>query len=149
MRNRIIAALSRGIVLIEAKEKSGSLITMDYALDYGKDVFAVPGDVLGRTNAGSNNIIRLGAKPVFHVKDILEEYSIYSNNKVNCSPPKEFLLEEKEKIVYSCISLSPIHVDLIARETDLQMNELQFLLTKLEIKGAVIQLPNKYYIKDY
>ena len=149
MRNRIIAALSQGIVLVEAKEKSGSLITMDYALNYGKDVFAIPGDVLGRTNSGSNNIIRLGAKPVFEVKDILEEYSIYSNNEGNCLPTLEIILEEKEKIVYSCISLSPIFIDEIARATTLKMNELQFILTKLEIKGAVIQLPNKHYIRDY
>jgi len=149
LRNRIISALSNGILLVEAKEKSGSLITVDYALDYGKDVFAIPGDVLGRTNSGSNNIIRLGAKPVFEVKDILDEYSIYSNNQVSCVPKKEIILEEKEKIVYSCISLSPIFIDEIARETCISMNELQFLLTKLEIKGAVIQLPNKYYIRDY
>lgn len=149
LRNRIIAALSQGVVLVEAKERSGSLITMDYALEYGRDVFAVPGDVLSRSNEGSNNIIRLGAKPVFGAKDILEEYSIYSNNERNCSGAKEFVLEEKEKIVYSFISLSPIHVDEVVRETGLRINELQFVLTKLEIKGAVIQLPNKYYIRNY
>lgn len=149
LRNRIISALSNGLLLVEAKEKSGSLITVDYALEYGKDVFAIPGDVLGASNRGSNNIVRLGAKPVFEVKDILDEYSIYSNNKMNCQPKLEIILEEKEKIVYSCISLSPIFIDEIARETGISMNELQFLLTKLEIKGAVIQLPNKHYIRDY
>lgn len=149
LRNRIIAALCDGIILIEAKERSGSLITIDYALDYGKDVFAVPGDVLGRTNAGSNNIIRLGGKPVFEVKDVLEEYSMFSKNGGNSKDEIEMALEEKEKMVYSGISLSPVHVDELSLTTGLAMNELQYLLTKLEIKGAVIQLPNKYYIRDY
>jgi len=107
MRNRIISALSDGLLLVEAKEKSGSLITVDYALEYGKDVFAVPGDVLGRSNSGSNNLVKLGAKPVFEVQDILEEYSIYSSNKQNNQDKIEKILEEKEKIVYSCISLAP------------------------------------------
>lgn len=148
MRNRIISALSDGILVVEAKEKSGSLITVDYALDYGKDVFAVPGDVLGRASSGSNNIIRMGAKPVFTASDILEEYSFNSNNGQNCSLQKEIILEEKEKMVYSCISLSPTFIDEIASATAFSMNELQFLLTKLEIKGAVIQLPGKHYIRD-
>ena len=148
MRNRIISALSDGILLIEAKERSGSLITVDYALDYGKDVFAVPGDVLGRGSRGSNNVIRMGGKPVFEASDLLEEYSMNSKNRVNCPAPREIILEEKEKMVYSCISLSPVFVDDLARQTALTMNELQFLLTKLEIKGAVIQLPGKYYIRD-
>ena len=149
MRNRIISSLSQGVLLVEAKVKSGSLITVDYALEYGKDIFAIPGDVLGRSNEGSNNIIRNGAKPVFHAKDILEEYSFYSNNENVVESRSEIILEEKEKIVYSCISLIPVFIDEIAEKTGMTMNELQFMLTKLEIKGAVIQLPNKHYIRDH
>lgn len=148
MRNRIISALSNGILLIEAKEKSGSLITVDCALEQGKDIFAIPGDVLGRSNEGSNNIIRLGGKPVFNVQDILEEYSIFARKIAPKLKDIEKTLEEKEKIVYSCISLSPLFIDELARMTNLKMNELQFILTKLEIKEVILQLPNKYYIRE-
>ena len=149
MRNRLISALSDGILLVEAREKSGSLITVDFALEYGKDIFAIPGDVLGGTNRGSNNIVRMGGKPVFSIEDILEEYSIFSTNKHTIIDEIEKTLEEKEKMVYSCISLAPVFIDEIARQIEMSMNELQFILTKLEIKGAVIQLPNKYYIRDH
>jgi DNA processing protein len=149
MRNRIISGLSHGVLLVEAREKSGSLITIDFALEYGKDIFAVPGDVLGTSNKGSNNIVKLGGKPVFEVDDILEEYSIFSTNKHTISLEVEKTLDEKEKIVYSCISLTPVFIDELSRIVNLTMNELQFLLTKLEMKGAVTQLPNKYYIRDH
>ncbi len=149
LRNRIISALSDGLLLVEAKERSGSLITVDYALEYGKDIFSVPGDIFGKSCAGSNNLIRLGAKPVFEGKDILEEYSLFSHNEANCPSKKEFILEEKEEMVYSCINLSPVFIDEIIAATGISVSEIQFLLMKLEMKGAVIQLPNKHYIRDY
>ena len=80
-RNRIISALSDGVFVIEAKEKSGTLITVDFALEQGKDIFALPGNITSRNSVGTNQLIGDGAKCVIQVKDILEEYgNFFSKN---------------------------------------------------------------------
>lgn len=162
MRNRIISGLSQGVLLVEARSRSGSLITVDCALEMGRDVFAVPGDVLGRSNEGSNNVIRLGGKPVFGLEDILEEYdnreSLENDVSLN-GGVREAVQREEEKLklagldpeeesVYEQLGQIPIHLDELSTITGVEVLKLQFILTKLEIRELVTQLPGKNYIKQ-
>ncbi|MEG1834894.1 MAG: DNA-processing protein DprA [Oscillospiraceae bacterium] len=89
MRNRIISGISLGTVVIEAGEKSGSLITARLALEQGRDVFAVPGDIISSAYTGANKLIKDGAKPVFTASDVLEEYSFMFPNKIDLSKASE------------------------------------------------------------
>lgn len=105
MRNRLISGLSDGILVIEAKEKSGSLITADMGLEQGKNIYSVPGRIGDRLSSGCNNLIKMGAKPVTGPEDILEDYGIDYKNCNNSLKKNDKLLETKEKIVYACLSL--------------------------------------------
>lgn len=146
MRNRIISGLADGILVIEAKKKSGSLITADLGLDQGKPVFAVPGrfdDVLSR---GCNNLIQAGAELVNDPSDILEHYQINRSEKMCSSKKNNYVLETNEKIVYASLSLMPKHPQQIADETDLPVTGVIRELVALELKGYVGQTAKNYYV---
>jgi DNA processing protein len=148
LRNRIISGISDGVLVVEAAKKSGSLITVDQALDQGRDVYSVPGRVIDKNSEGTNNLIKMGAKMVTNVDDILEEFSIkYSSQKQKNSENINLILAESEKIVYSCLSLEPLFINDIHIKSKIPIDELMVILTKLEFKGVIEQLPNKYFIK--
>ncbi|WFR54989.1 DNA-processing protein DprA [Anaerocolumna sp. AGMB13025] len=145
MRNRLISGMSDGILVIEAKEKSGSLITADMGLEQGKNVYAVPGRIKDQLSSGCNNLIKMGAKPVTGTEDILEDYGL---NYKNCKNPKkkiDKLLETNEKIVYACLSFLPKHMNEIAGETNLSIMELSEILMNLELKNYIKQIRKNYY----
>lgn len=146
LRNRIISGLCDGVLIVEAAMKSGSLITADSALEQGKDVFAIPGRILEVASEGNNNLIKMGAKPVTCIDDILEEYMDLKLKVSKNIPKKQLMLDKSEQIVYSCISLVPIFIDQLIENTELEIDELQFVLIKLELKGLVEQLSNQTYI---
>ncbi|MBI4764424.1 MAG: DNA-protecting protein DprA [Deltaproteobacteria bacterium] len=152
IRNRIISGLSLGVVIVEATQRSGSLITARLALDQGREVFAVPGSVESFKSSGTHSLIKQGAKLVEHAQDILEELhwdEISQENapgliKVDEKPPS---LPAKEKQVWDLLSGGSLHVDQMVRQTGIGISPLLSLLLEMELKGLIRQLPGKYFIR--
>jgi DNA processing protein len=148
-RNRIISGLSRGVLVVEAAEKSGSLITAQYALEHGRDVFAVPGNVSFASSRGCNGLIKQGAKLVDCVEDILEELPGRGISTTGLplfqKPPRTFALSPKEAAIFELLARSPLHIDDIIAQTELTAAEVSTMLLHLELKGAVTPLPGTHY----
>jgi DNA processing protein len=147
-RNRIISGLSAGVVVVEAGEKSGSLITAGYALEQGREVFAVPGNVGAEGSRGTNQLIREGAKMVESSEDILEEIlpQWRKEEKQEVGSPGRDLPEE-ERILYELLGETPLHIDAIIRESRLEPGRVSSLLLNLELKGMIAQWPGKSFSK--
>jgi len=147
-RNRIISGISLGVAIIEANEKSGSLITANYALEQGRDVFAVPGNINSMNSAGTNRLIRDGAIIVTAVSDILDELNIGYEAKNPFYLKKSFPKSEftnDEILVAKKLTDGPVHIDLLARDSGLSVQMVGSILVMLELKGFVEQLPGKFY----
>ncbi len=149
-RNRIISALSMGIVVIEAAQRSGSLITADLALEQGKEVFAVPGNIDRPGSRGTNNLIKNGAKLVTGVDDILEELFLFKkaqiNNSENGSAAIYPELKDEEKKVLKVIQEdTEVHINDIIQRTGWDVSRVNTILLKLELKGLVSKEPGKKY----
>lgn len=146
-RNRIISGLSDGILVIEAKKKSGTLITVDWALEQGKDIFAVPGRAFESYSEGCNQLIQMGAKLVRNIEDFYEEYQI-NHKDVRKNYEKNLkTLDKNQKVVYSCLSLEPKYLDSIRKETNFSTKELLSTLFHLEMVGYIRQIVPNYYIR--
>ncbi|HJV36483.1 DNA-processing protein DprA [Geomonas sp.] len=144
-RNRIISALSKGVVVVEAGEASGSLITAHYALEQGREVFAVPGNVTMSGSRGCNGLIKEGAKLVERVEDILEELSLEVKAPAEPLKPPVFSLTPQEAEIYALLCQGPLQIDDIIVRSALTAGEVSATLLRLELKGAVMQLPGKHF----
>lgn len=155
MRNRIISGMSMGVAVIEAGERSGSLITADFALEQGREVFAVPGNINSTHSAGTNRLIREGAKIVTEIDDILEELKIFTdvnnNNKQQYNkafPAKSAIpagLDEDEQRIFKCLTDGDLHIDIISSRCNLSIQHVNATLIMLELKGLVKQQPGKIF----
>ena len=147
-RNRLISGLARGIVVVEATEKSGSLITAALALDQGREVMAVPGRVDSLKSGGSHWLIRQGAHLVRQVDDILEAlcWSRQELPATDSSPQRGGkVLSAAEGQLLQALDVYPLDIDSLARKTGLSIVELHGLLLQLELQGVVRQLPGQMY----
>ncbi|NLC20229.1 MAG: DNA-protecting protein DprA [Clostridiales bacterium] len=148
MRNRIISGLADAILVVEARQRSGSLITADLGLEQGKDIFAIPGRPTDPLSAGCNNLIKMGAKLVEAPEDILEELMPDYKGGVQNDKKANNVLELNEEIVYSSLCLEPKHIEEIAQVTGLPVQELAQILCKLALRGLIRQTSKNYYLKQ-
>jgi DNA processing protein len=153
LRNRTISGLSLGTVVVEAGERSGALITAQWALEQGRDVFAVPGNVTAPTSRGTNRLIKMGAKLVERVEDILEELPQYAlgGNHQRALQQEELCLADSTPDERRLLALlDPVearHIDWIIEHAHFPTSMVSSLLLKLELEGQVTQLPGKLFLK--
>lgn len=152
LRNRLIAGLCDGILVVEAMEKSGTFITVDQGLEQGKEIFALPGRMTDLKSAGCNNLIKLGAHIVTEVSDILQilgiEYNykdMVTNFEFSEHKIKKMSLAPLEKIVYSCLEIEPKHIDCIIYEVRLAPQDVSRILNELVMRGVIIETNRNYY----
>jgi DNA processing protein len=137
-RNRIIAGLSQATVVVEARERSGALITADLALEEGREVFAVPGEITSGLSAGTNALLRLGATPVTSAADVLERFGL---EPAQAEQPE---LEPEAERVYARLRDGPASADELARASGLEAGALAAILTELELAGLTSEAEGLY-----
>lgn len=147
MRNRIISGLSQAVVVIEATQKSGSLITAQCALDQGRDVFAVPGSPCNPVSAGCNALIKSGAGVAENAADILAELGIFaaeSTASIRQEPPTPHTLSQAATRLLAQMDMNPASIDRLIQRSELRPEKLLAILAELEILGLVQAVPGGY-----
>lgn len=149
-RNRIISGLSLATVIVEAGERSGALITADFALEQGRDVLAVPGSVFSPTCAGTNELLKQGATPVTSAKDILDVLSSTMSEAATGEPELARRvpdLEPDERTVWRALSGEPRHIDALANDLTMCAGDVSATLAMLELKGLARQVGSMLYTR--
>jgi len=145
-RNRIINGLSLGVLIVEAPETSGALITADFAAEQGRDVFAMPGNVFAKSSTGTNKLLRDGAIMALSTQDVLEELNmtmVAQHIEARAIIPPQ---NETKKSVLDLLSSEPVHIDEIGRQTGLPIDKVSSALAMMELKGMVRQVGGMNYI---
>ena len=146
-RNRIISGLADLVLVIEAKERSGSLITAGFATDQGKPVYALPGRVGDLLSEGCNKLIADGAGVAYCVDILLDELKIQRFSKKDFPSNSQIRLASQEEMVYSCLDLQPKNIEEIFQAVPLEMKQIMEILLKLELEGLVEEPVKNYYAR--
>jgi len=149
MRNRIVAGMCRGVVVVEAPERSGALITAFQALDENREVFAVPGPITHRNTRGTHMLIRLGAHIVTEAADIFRGLGDdeHTGRKSEVSVRARAELSEIETKILDCINEEPVHIDAFEKETLLDIQTINSTLGIMELKGVIKNVGQMNYIR--
>ncbi len=139
-RNRIMAGISHGVLVIEAQKKSGSLITAKLGLEYNREIMAVPGSIFSSLSSGTNYLIQQGAYAINNAKDIQDIFGI----KKNKDPKTELMLSDEEKKILKFI-ISPINKNELIKKSKMDVSKVNTLISSLEIKGAVYESGGNIY----
>lgn len=146
-RNRIISGLADVVLIVEAREKSGSLITAQWALDQGKTVFAIPGPVNAELSMGCHKLIYDGAGIAYTPEILLGELGIDCEKIVKVKTKNELGLATDLKLVYSCLDLQPKSMEFLIQKTGMPPEKIGSLLLELKISGLAREVGRHYYIK--
>lgn len=146
-RNRIISGLSLGVVVVEAPERSGALITVDFAADQGRDVFAVAGNVTAPNSMGTNRLIRDGARLVRSAEDVLEDLRLLRVERDD-AVQQPLLLNEEDRRLLAVLTGEPQHIDDIADQCGMPLPSISAQLLTLELQGQVRNVGAQHYTRQ-
>ncbi|MGV2436118.1 MAG UNVERIFIED_CONTAM: DNA-processing protein DprA [Anaerolineae bacterium] len=149
-RNRLMSGMAKGVLVVEAGETSGALNTASHAIEQGREVFAIPHNILHKDGIGCNKLIQDGAKLVRGIEDIIDEIPSHSPNALLFAPsPSDSLdmdLSETEQQILDLLGANPIHVDDLARSSQLPISDVMSTLTILELNGLAQSVGNMLYV---
>lgn len=145
-RNRIISGLADGVLVIEARKGSGSLITATYALEQGKEIFVVPGSIVNRMYEGGNELLKSGGMVVTNARDVMDGLGIFVDTDLSAQKKKnKVMLETAEKIVYAMLGFDGIHISEIVAKTGLAVPKVIEIVLSLENKGLIADVGQHHY----